>query len=39
MSYGCLKITGCREDNIRIREHGSTWDNGGTWNNATWKNS
>jgi hypothetical protein len=28
--YGCLKITRCGEDCIRIGKQGSTWDNGNT---------
>jgi hypothetical protein len=36
--YGCLKITKCREDNIRVGKHGSTCDNGDTWDNDTWDN-
>jgi hypothetical protein len=32
--YGCLKITRCSEDNIRIGKQGSTWDNGNTWDNS-----
>jgi hypothetical protein len=45
MRYGCLKITRCSEDIIRIGKQGNTWDNGitwdngDTWNNATWDNS
>jgi hypothetical protein len=34
MRYGCLKITRCSEDNIRVGKH-STWNNGDTWDNAT----
>jgi hypothetical protein len=34
--YGYLKITRCIEDNIRIGKQGSIWDNGNTWDNATW---
>jgi hypothetical protein len=30
--YGCLKITRCTEDYIRIGKQGSTWDNA-TWDN------
>jgi hypothetical protein len=30
VSYGCLKITRCSEDNIRIGKQGSTQDNGDT---------
>jgi hypothetical protein len=30
MRYGCLKITRCGEDCIKIGKHGSTWDNGDT---------
>jgi hypothetical protein len=37
--YGCLKITRCGEDYIRIGKQGSTWDNGDTWDYATWDNS
>jgi hypothetical protein len=33
--YGCLKIIRFREYNIRIGKHGSTWDIGNTWDNAT----
>jgi hypothetical protein len=36
--YGCLKITRCDEDCIRIGKQGSTWDNSDTWDNATWDN-
>jgi hypothetical protein len=28
--YGCLKMTRCGEDYIRIGKQGSTWDNGDT---------
>jgi hypothetical protein len=34
----CLKITRCGEVCIRIGNQGSTWDNGDTWDNATWDN-
>jgi hypothetical protein len=37
--YGCLKITRGSEDCIRIGKQGNTWDNGDTWDNATWDNS
>jgi hypothetical protein len=37
--YGCLKITRCSEDNIRMEKQGCTWDNGDTWYNATWASS
>jgi hypothetical protein len=33
------KIPRCGEDCIRIGKQGSTWDNGDTWDNATWDNS
>jgi hypothetical protein len=39
VKYGCLKITRCGEDNIRIGKQGSTCNNGDTWDNATWNNS
>jgi hypothetical protein len=51
MRYGCLKITKCSEDSIKIEKHGITWDNGDTWDigntwdngdrwdNATWNSS
>jgi hypothetical protein len=34
-----LKITRCSEDSIRVGKRGNTWDNGDTWDNATWDNS
>jgi hypothetical protein len=37
--YGCLKITRCNKDYIRVGKQGSTWDDGNTWDNATWDNS
>jgi hypothetical protein len=39
VQYGCLKITRCSEDGIKVGKQGSTWDNGDTWDNATWDNS
>ena len=39
MRYGCLKITRCNEDNIKIGKQGNTWDKGDTWDNATWNSS
>jgi hypothetical protein len=33
------KITTYSEVNIRIGKQGSIWDNGDTWDNATWDNS
>ena len=32
---GCLKITWCSEECVRIGRQGSLWDNGDTWDNAT----
>jgi hypothetical protein len=37
--YGCLKITRCSEDSIRIEKTGNIWDNGDTWDNATYDNT
>jgi hypothetical protein len=34
-----LKIIRGSEDSIRIGKQGSTWDNGDTWDNATWDSS
>jgi hypothetical protein len=33
--YGCLKITRCSEDSIKVGKHDNTWDNGDTLDNAT----
>ena len=31
MRYGCLKITRCSDDCVRIGKQGSTWDNVDTY--------
>jgi hypothetical protein len=36
VSHGCLKITGCSENNFKVGKQGKTWDSGNTGNNATW---
>jgi hypothetical protein len=38
-SHSGLKVTRCSKNNFRIGKQANIWDNGDTWDNATWASS